>query len=136
MLSDLINHSFQTALKNLKDEFGPYGTNWQWGYVNNTNINHVAQIPGLGRTDIFTGGAAESVNAIKGSHGPSWRMVVQLGPEIKAWGIYPGGQSGHPGSKYYDNMIDEWVAGELYPLWFMQEQPTESDSVAYSITLN
>jgi len=62
-------------------------------------------------------------------------MVVQLGPEIKAWGVYPGGQSGNPGSPFYDNMIDDWNNGELYPLWFMKEQPAESDSVAYSVTL-
>ncbi len=33
---------------------------------------------------------------------PSWRMVVELGAEIRAWGNYPGGQSGNPGSKFYD----------------------------------
>lgn len=135
-LDNIINRSFHTALQELAKDYGPYSNNWQWGYVNNTNINHVGQIPGFGRTNLFTNGAGESVNAIRGSHGPSWRMVVELGPEIKAWGIYPGGQSGNPGSKYYDNMIDEWVNGELYPLWFMKGKPSQSDSVAYSITLN
>ncbi len=135
-LSDLVNRSFQEALQKLEEEFGPYGDDWKWGYVNNTNIDHVGQVPGLGRSNIFTDGAGESINAVRGSHGPSWRMVVQLGPEIKAWGIYPGGQSGNPGSKFYDNMIDEWRDGELYPLWFMKEKPAASDSVAYSITLN
>ena len=33
-------------------------------------------------------------------------------------GIYPGGQSGFPGSRYYDNMINDWVKGELYDLEF------------------
>lgn len=135
-LTDLVNQSFSEALQNLADDFGPFGDNWKWGYVNNTNIRHVAQIPGLGHQKVFTDGSGTTINAVSGSHGPSWRMVVQLGPEIKAWGIYPGGQSGHAGSRYYDNMIDDWNSGQLYPLWFMKQQPAARDSVAYSITLN
>jgi len=134
-LAHLVNRSFQTAIEKLSQDYGSFGDGWKWGYVNETDIGHVGQVPGLGRVDVFTDGAGESVNAVRGSHGPSWRMVVQLGPEVKAWGIYPGGQSGNPGSKYYDNMIDEWVDGELNRLWFMRDQPAVSDSVAYSITL-
>lgn len=136
-LEVLINRAFYKAINNLEEEFGSMSDSWQWGYVNDTDINHLAQLPGLGRNNLFTSGGAESVNAIRGSHGPSWRMVVELGPEIKAYGIYPGGQSGNPGSPYYENMIDDWNAGELYPLWFMKGQKAEleSDSVTYSITI-
>ncbi|MGK7369257.1 MAG: penicillin acylase family protein [Candidatus Halalkalibacterium sp. M3_1C_030] len=49
--------------------------------------------------------------------------------------MYPGGQSGNPGSPYYDNMIDDWNAGELYPLRFMKEHPAPNNSVQYFITL-
>src|SRR5699024_2892089 len=75
-LTDLASLSFQQTLQDLKEKFGAYGDNWKWGYVNNTNISHVGQIPGLGRLDVFTDGAGESINAVRGSHGPSWRMVV------------------------------------------------------------
>jgi penicillin amidase len=47
-------------------------------------------------------------------------MIVQLGPEIQAWGVYPGGQSGDPGSPYYDNMIEHWRTGEYYKLNFLK----------------
>lgn len=122
-LSDLINNSFATALKNLENDHGYDAQNWQWGNVNTTNIPHLGEIPGLGRNNLFTDGGAESINATRGSHGPSWRMIVQLGPRVKAWGIYPGGQSGNPGSNLYENMIDDWNAGELYRLNFMKEEP-------------
>ena len=134
-LKILIDRAFYRALNNLEEEFGPISENWQWGYVSDTDIGHLAQLPGLGVKDLFTGGGAESVNAIRGSHGPSWRMIVELGPEIKAYGLYPGGQSGNPGSPYYDNMIDDWNAGELYPLWFIKKKPGVSDSVTYSLTI-
>lgn len=133
-LEDLINHSFQTALSNFEHRYGPFGDNWQWGYVENTDIDHVGQLPGLGRKNLFTDGGRESVNATRGSHGPSWRMVVELGPKIKGYGIYPGGQSGNPGSENYDDMIDDWNAGKLYPLHFLREPPA-ADSLQYSIIL-
>ncbi|TYP93322.1 penicillin amidase [Fodinibius salinus] len=135
-LEELINQSFNQAIVALQNKYGNMGNNWQWGYVNDTDIGHVGRLPGLGRKDVFTGGGAESINAVRGSHGPSWRMVVQLGPKIKGWGIYPGGQSGNPGSKYYDNMVDEWQNGDLFPLWFMQQPPVPADSLHYTITLN
>jgi len=134
-LGKLINDSFHNAMANLIEEAGVSEENWKWGYINKTNIGHLGQIPGLGRKNIFTDGGAESVNAIRGNHGPSWRMVVELGPQIKAYGIYPGGQSGNPGSRNYDNMIDNWNAGKLYPLWFMLDEPSHSDSLSYSIQL-
>jgi penicillin amidase len=45
-------------------------------------------------------------------------MIVDLGDEVKAIGVYPGGQSGNPGSKYYDNMVDTWVNGQYNDLNF------------------
>ena len=51
-------------------------------------------------------------------YGPSWRMIVDLGDEVKAIGVYPGGQSGNPGSKYYDNMVDTWANGQYNDLNF------------------
>jgi penicillin amidase len=48
-----------------------------------------------------------------GTHGPSWRMVVELGPELRAWGTYPGGQSGNPASRRYTDRLATWTAGQL-----------------------
>ena len=47
-------------------------------------------------------------------------MIVSLEPEIKAWGVYPGGQSGNPGSPYYDGFVDTWIEGELDELLFLK----------------
>ena len=32
-------------------------------------------------------------------------------------GLYPGGQSGYPGSKWFDNMVNGWVEGEMYDFY-------------------
>jgi penicillin amidase len=80
---------------------------------------------------IPVGGWSNVINAVTGihnkehaTHGPSWRMIVQLSDPIEAYGVYPGGQDGSPASKYYDNFVDTWAAGNYYHLWFMKE--TES----------
>ena len=64
------------------------------------------------------------VNATSTTHGPSWRMVVELGPELTAWGLVPGGQSGNPGSKHYDDQLDTWAEGKYFKLHFLS--PDES----------
>ncbi|MEX0720188.1 MAG: penicillin acylase family protein [Balneolaceae bacterium] len=121
----IINWAFKKAIERLEGRFGEFGDSWKWGYYNKTNIGHVALIPGLGASGVFTSGGAESINAIRGSHGPSWRMVVELGPEVKAWGVYPGGISGNPGSPNYDAFLEIWRTGELYELDFMRDEPEE-----------
>ena len=50
---------------------------------------------------------------------------MELGPETHAWGIFPGGQSGNPGSRYYDNMVDDWLAGKYYALKVMDQGKPE-----------
>jgi penicillin amidase len=37
---------------------------------------------------------------------------------VKAFGVYPGGQSGNPGSPFYDNMLSHWMEGAYYELNF------------------
>ncbi|WP_162340121.1 penicillin acylase family protein [Cyclobacterium salsum] len=84
-----------------------------WADYKGTTLAHI--IPNLeafGRKNIPIGGGKNIVNATSDDWGPGWRMVVEMGPEIQAFGIYPGGQSGNPGSRFYDNMIDKWASGD------------------------
>ncbi|WP_341835587.1 penicillin acylase family protein [Chitinophaga pollutisoli] len=95
-----------------------------------TDIRHLTRsIPAFSRMGLRTGGGAHIVNATKKTHGPSWRMVVELGEEPRGWGIYPGGQSGNPGSPYYDNMVDDWVAGKYYSLHVYDERESTDAKV-------
>lgn len=130
VFEDHVYPAFQQAINSLSERFGALKTDWKWGYYNNTSFNHVGQIPGLGVYDVFTDGSNESVNAVWGSHGPSWRMVVELDPDgVRGYGVYPGGQTGNPGSKTYDEFVDPWVKGELFELKFLRNKPTKTDSI-------
>lgn len=82
-----------------------------WAHAKGFAIRHLALIDAFSRTDVLVGGNRNAPNAISKTHGPSWRMIVELSNPVRAVGVYPGGQSGNPGSRYYDNMVDTWAAG-------------------------
>jgi penicillin amidase len=92
-----------------------------WGNWKNSSILHLTRQPALSYTDLQVNGGRSIVNANSGRHGASWRMIVELGSPVKAWVVYPGGQSGNPGSPHYANMISNWQNGQYYPALFLQE---------------
>jgi penicillin amidase len=93
-----------------------------WGKLKGTRIEHYLRLAALSRMDINNSGGEFAINSVKEDHGPSWRMIVQLTKNTEAYGIYPGGQSGNPGSPYYDNFVDNWANGKYYPLWMMSKE--------------
>jgi len=126
--SVIITRAFRQTIIELEDELGPYGEAWALGRARGTDINHLLSVKGLGRTGLFTGGGRGIVNATKKNHGPSWRMLVELGETPKARGIFPGGQSGNPGSPYYDNAVDDWVIGKYYNIHFLDSASVGNNS--------
>jgi len=82
-----------------------------WGRYKGTGVYHLTKLEPFSRLNLPIGGGEHCINATKQIHGPSWRMIVSLTAATEAYGVYPGGQSGNPGSKYYDNMVDSWVSG-------------------------
>lgn len=117
---DLVPPAFQAALRRLEERHGPFGEAWRWGRTHGREIFHLGRLPGFGSGRLETSGGPAVLNVAGGNIGPSWRMTVALGPEVKAWGILPGGQSGNPGSRFYDNAVADWAAGKTYELIFMR----------------
>ncbi len=131
-IQHLATAAYKYAYDVMATYFGNRGEDWNWGYVMNNDIAHVGQIPGMGANDVYSGGSSEAINATRFGYGPSWRMVVELGPEVKGWGVYPGGISGNPGSPNYDAFIDNWRLGQHFELNFYREKP---ETALYEITL-
>ncbi|TYA52283.1 penicillin acylase family protein [Formosa maritima] len=119
---DLFLITFKELAKELtewKEEHGDY--NWQ--AYKATYVGHLLQgLPAFSRFNLPIGGDRNTVNAAAENHGPSWRMIVEMTSPPTALGIYPGGQSGNPGSKYYDNFIDRWAVGDYFEALFIQDQ--------------
>ncbi len=104
------------AYRGVRERYGdPDSGGWRWDRIRHANIYHLLRLPGLSALGIPVQGGQSTLNPSSGSgsFGPSWRMVVELGPEVRAWGTYPGGQSGNPASSRYDDRIAQWSAGEL-----------------------
>jgi penicillin amidase len=109
----------------------------EWYKLKNTSVNHLAKLPAFSFDHLKIGGWGNAINATKGNHGPSWRMVVQMGKEIEAYGIYPGGQSGNPGSKHYADYLQDWVDGRYNRLLFLPNEDKQSSSeIKYTWKVN
>jgi penicillin amidase len=117
---DVLAESLIAALDSARRKFGePDAGGWTWSRIRHANVRHLLQIPALGALDLPVQGGPSTLapSPGNGSHGPSWRMVVELGPEVHAMSIYPGGQSGNPLSPRYKDRIPRWVAGQLDTLF-------------------
>jgi penicillin amidase len=107
-----------------------------WSRFKDAGLRHLLRLEPLSRFHLTTGGGINIINATKQFHGPSWRMIVELTDKTEAWGIYPGGQSGNPGSPYYDNFIDSWAEGKYNRLWVMTAKEANDKRVLYTMTFN
>jgi penicillin amidase len=108
----------------------------EWGKYKDTRILHLARLEAFSRLHLPIGGGSNTINAANSQHGPSWRMIVSLTPETEAYGVYPGGQSGNPGSKFYDDFVDTWVQGNYNTLWMMKASETKDKRVKWKMTFN
>jgi penicillin amidase len=123
--SDIVSEAFTTL-----DSLSP---DVNWSEHKSTDILHLIRQPAFSAMDLEVGGSGDAPNAITPTHGPSWRMVVELGQEIRAWGVYPGGQSGNPGSRFYDFSISAWRQGDYHQLFFMQDADDRRQPVLFTM---
>lgn len=134
--ADIVNIAFNATVNDMVRKYGRPGIKWQWGSVKKTFINHMAGLQGFGTGEFFAGGTGGVINALKNNNGPSWRMVVQMGPVAKGYGIFPGGESGNPGSLYYNDMFKTWQDGKLNELLFLNSATESSGRIRSTLILN
>lgn len=130
-LKDMLAISLKNATEILKK--AEANDRLEWAKYKDTQVRHLLRLPALSRLHLPVGGGRGIINCTKEDHGPSWRMIVQLSFTTEAYGVYPGGQSGNPGSKYYDNFIDTWAKGEYYTLWVMKKSDAIDKKVKWTM---
>jgi penicillin amidase len=101
----------------------------EWRSFRPFELRHLTQLPAFSRLDLKPSGHKTAPNAVSMKNGPSWRMIVEYEDQIKALGVYPGGQSGNPGSQWYDNMAEMWAKGEYCELLFLKDQTENSPRI-------
>lgn len=105
------------AYDSLVTSLGPVGARWEWQHTGGINVRHLVNLAGFSRTHLAVTsgyGTVAPASGANGSHGASWRMIVELTTASRtAWAIYPGGQSGNPASRRYDDRLETWRTGRL-----------------------
>ncbi len=110
-----------------------------WAAYANHGVRHL--IPGLGAFSyegLLIGGHGSALNATntrKGpsgpiTAGPSWRMIVDWASgRPQAQVVYPGGQSGNPGSVHYNSMLERWSKGEYFEALFLKSADEQNNRI-------
>ncbi len=117
---DILAASLLAAFEELRSDLGEVGPAWAWREHRVARVMHLLGIPALSRPRLSIQGGPGLLNPSSGSgtHGASWRMVVELGDPVRVRATYPGGQSANPVSGGYTDRLDLWTAGELAEVRF------------------
>jgi penicillin G amidase len=127
---DLARGSLASALEELERD----RADWRWGTVHGLAFPHAlggGNTPASRLLDrllsrrVAAGGGQETVCQVgfvprpgdyTGAWAPSYRLLADLAhPERSRW-QHPTGQSGHPGSRHYDDLLEHWHAGRTNPV--------------------
>lgn len=133
---DLYRITFKETIDELEEYLETDANELTWYKFKNTTIQHLLRLAPFSTSEVKIGGNRSIVNAASGGHGPSWRMVVELGDgEVNAWGIYPGSQSANPGNPKYGEMINEWATGEYRKMLFEPNISSTTEGITYSVEM-
>jgi penicillin amidase len=150
---EVATDAFHASVEWLRQRFGPDPSHWRWGRLHQVHFEHafgsrhISHLLGLSRGPIPIGGDADTI-AQSGvdpwwpysaaTYTVSYRQLLDVGDWDQGRFILPTGQSGHPGSPHYDDMLESWRRGEYLPLWFtwpaVEREATETITFAVGDT--
>lgn len=134
---DVLANALGDALKYLETNIAFDMNKWQWGKLHRATLPHVlGAVKPLdkifNRGPFPSGGDTSTVwqaafvpqmpipdNSISA---PSWRQILDLSDWDASRGIHPTGQSGHPASRHYADMLPLWLKGKHHPLLWSREK--------------
>jgi penicillin amidase len=128
---ELVTVAFRQGISELESQYGIEPKEWLWFKAQKTFFPHVAKIPGLGTDTIEMDGSGYAVMANKGTHGPTWKLVVELGTPPRAWAQLPGGVTGNPLDPSYEKFVGPWSKGEMRPVEFWRDPAEAMANAAY-----
>ncbi|MCB2136588.1 MAG: penicillin acylase family protein [Rhodobacteraceae bacterium] len=144
---DMARLALDDALVALSEQFGDNVESWRWGDAHEAKHDH----PILGKVPFLkwvvnihqstSGGdhtlnrgltAAEGPEPFANINGAGYRGVYDLTDPDSSVFVIPTGQSGHPLSRYYDDLSELWRRGEYVP---MSLDPDLARAAATGITI-
>jgi acyl-homoserine-lactone acylase len=125
-----------TATEKLTADFGTWNT--RWGMINRfqrlddeitPHFDDSAPSIPVAFTSAVWGslasfGARQYSNTKKwyGSSGNSFVAVVEFGPRVRARAVTAGGESGHPGTRHFNDEASRYATGNLREVYFYRSQ--------------
>ncbi|MES2667310.1 MAG: penicillin acylase family protein [Pseudomonadota bacterium] len=144
--ADLSRMALDEALLRLTETYGPNIESWRWGDAHQATQDHpvLGEVPLLkyfvnirqstsgGDTTLQRGMSKGSgPNPYANVHGAGYRGVYDFADPDSSVFILSTGQSGHPLSRFYDDMSELWRRGEYIP---MSLDPELARAAAVGIT--
>jgi penicillin amidase len=133
---EVMEQSLEEAIAALRRQLGEDMSRWTWGRVHYAPFEHVlgrvrALRPMFNRGPVPVGGDMNTVAQASyigsrpfavHSYAVSYRQIIDLSDLNRSVAIMPGGQSGHPTSRHYSDMIEAWRRLEYHPLLFDRQE--------------
>jgi penicillin G amidase len=127
--------SLARAWAEVEGLLGPDPARWQWGKLHFSYFVHPMTpiLDQAARAQVNVGplprgGGAYTVNVSSyhpdsfwQAHGPSFRMVLDVGNWDNSRAINTPGQSGDPASPHYRDLAQPWAEGKYFPLLYSRE---------------
>jgi penicillin amidase len=109
----LAEPGLRAALERLTRDFGADRSQWRYGRVHSSPLEHMF-VAGYDLPTVERPGGFETVNAT----GANFRRIVDLSNlDNSVWSNSPG-QSAQPGSPFYDNLRENLANGQYFPMLF------------------
>lgn len=117
------------------ERWGEDVSQWKYGELHRLTLRHpMGMLPVVGRFfnrgPFPIGGSATTVAAfpLPGpgkaagvNEGPTMRWVTVVGNGDRSLAVLPGGQSGHPLDRHYDDQLDLYLRGAMHPVAWSEE---------------
>lgn len=128
----IVTDALATALATLSEAYGPDRTTWRWGNLHTATFvsaplgqSGIAALEQLvNNGPVAVSGSSRAINNTAWSASepfgvtslPSFRMIIDTADWDNSLAVHTTGQSGHPFSQHYADMIDPWRTINYYPL--------------------
>jgi penicillin amidase len=130
----VLGQALDETLNELSSAQGEDLEGWRWGSLHKARFaGRLAIIPDLEELflagEVEMGGDEQTVNQAMFEPGwsydvavaPSWRQILDLSDWDASLGTHTVGQSGHPASPHFKDLLELWGKGEHHPLPFTRE---------------
>ncbi len=128
--AEVLALALDDAIAALRKHYGDDMSRWAWGNLHRLGFNHTlgAQKPldkifnraarplGGDPSTVWQGAYVPAFPIEQVHFAPSWRQIIDLADWDNSRAVHVPGQSGHPASKHYDDMIEPWQRGEYHSL--------------------